>query len=305
MKNGPEVKRWIVMFLAMTAVTGWAGSGAGTTAVPFLSMGVGARSLAMGEAATASAEDATVLYWNPAALSRIKDRSATFMHETGLENSFLDYAAYASRSGDSGWGVGVQYFSSGRVEQTGFGALPAGSTNPHDVAVSGGYARTLVGFGVGLSVKYIQSNLGETASTYAVDGGVLSPEFWHDRLRAGVAVTNLGGRITYDRESASLPTTVRAGLDVYPGKGYTGAVDVVSPQSGDTYGALGAEYRAVLGTDLSLSLRGGYTSRSVGGDPQGFSAGVGFGWKKLTVDYAFLSKNDFSPSQVLSITYGF
>jgi hypothetical protein len=53
---------------------------AGTTAVPFLTMGVGARALAMGEAATAASRDATSLYWNPGGLSGIEGPSATFMH---------------------------------------------------------------------------------------------------------------------------------------------------------------------------------------------------------------------------------
>jgi hypothetical protein len=57
---------------------------------------------------------------------------------------------------------------------------------------------------------------------------------------------------------------------------------------------------------MSLAFRGGYNSqKSVGGSADGLSAGLGFGWRNLTVDYAFVSHGDLDPSQVLSIGYGF
>ena len=43
----------------------------GTTAAPFLKIGVGARALAMGEAYTTLSEDATGLFWNPAGLAKL------------------------------------------------------------------------------------------------------------------------------------------------------------------------------------------------------------------------------------------
>ena len=41
-------------------------SNVGTTAAAFLDIGIGARSLSMGGAFTAVANDVTALYWNPA-----------------------------------------------------------------------------------------------------------------------------------------------------------------------------------------------------------------------------------------------
>ena len=93
------MNRWGAFFFLVLSVSCilsgsvFAGGG-GTTAVPFLTMGAGARALAMGDAATATANDATALYWNPATLLRIENQSATFMHAATLENSAYDYAAY-------------------------------------------------------------------------------------------------------------------------------------------------------------------------------------------------------------------
>jgi hypothetical protein len=57
---------------------------------------------------------------------------------------------------------------------------------------------------------------------------------------------------------------------------------------------------------LSLAFRGGYNTReSTGGSADGLSAGLGFGWRNLTVDYSFVSHGDLDPSQVLSVGFGF
>jgi hypothetical protein len=58
-------------------------------------------------------------------------------------------------------------------------------------------------------------------------------------------------------------------------------------------------------TDIGITLRGGYMTRDAGNGSDGLSAGLGFGWGNLGVDYAFVSHGDLDPSQVISIYYGF
>ena len=55
----------------------------GTTAAQFLKIGVGARALAMGGAYTATSNDATALYWNPAGLSSLKKMKFCWIIKTG------------------------------------------------------------------------------------------------------------------------------------------------------------------------------------------------------------------------------
>ena len=50
----------------------------GTTAASFLEVGIGARSMGMGGAYVAVAQDAIAMYWNPAGLSRIQQASGVF-----------------------------------------------------------------------------------------------------------------------------------------------------------------------------------------------------------------------------------
>jgi hypothetical protein len=69
----------------------------------FLQLGTGARSLAMGNAAIASSNDATSGYWNPAGLSEIQFPSITGMHEARFDNTVQhDFAALAFPLGQNG-----------------------------------------------------------------------------------------------------------------------------------------------------------------------------------------------------------
>lgn len=295
-----------IMICAVFAGQIWAGGKGGTTAVPFLTMGAGARALAMGVAATVASRDSTALYWNPGALMGMEGQSATFMHAAAMENSFYDYAAFARHKGPSAWGASLQYFSAGSIDTTDTAGEKSGAMTPNDAALTGGYARSIGGYGVGGSVKYVQSSLLNTARAMAVDGGIMTPRFFGDRLRAGLSLANLGSKIKYDQESAPLPMTWRGGVEAYPHKGWTGALDAVAPKGESMHLAFGAEYRLTFAQEMNISLRGGYNTRpSGGGKAEGLSAGMGFGWRGLDVDYAFVSHGDLDPSQVISVGYRF
>jgi hypothetical protein len=303
-----RLKTFVVhaLFLSLGPVFLFTGSEAGTTGVPFLSLGVGARALSMGEAAVANATDASAIYWNPAGLRSIQRRSVVFMHSAQMEDTSFDFAAFGSRSGESAWGASLQYYSPGDVPQTDLLGNPIGSISPNDIAIAGGYARRIRGFDVGLSAKYIQSKLVETAKILALDAGVLSPGLWGDRVKAGVSVANLGGRVKYDQVSSPLPLVLRTGILAVPRKGWSVAADAVFPRGEDAYPVLGGEYMFAALEKVELAIRAGYNGESSsGGGADGFAAGVGFLWSGLSVDYAFVSQGDLDPSQVISIGYAF
>jgi hypothetical protein len=68
----------------------------GTYAGEFLSLGAGARSLALGGTGVAFSNDATAGYWNPAGLPELNNPIINAMHEARFDNTVkYDYAAIA------------------------------------------------------------------------------------------------------------------------------------------------------------------------------------------------------------------
>ena len=76
---------------------------AGSTAAQFLKIGAGARSIAMGGAYAAIADDILSIYWNPAGLARIGGNGeATFNHAEWLADTQYDFAAFSLNAGNFG-----------------------------------------------------------------------------------------------------------------------------------------------------------------------------------------------------------
>ena len=76
--------------------------GAEKYAGEFLTLGVGARPLAMGGSYAAISDDSTAAYWNPAGLGKLNRAEGTFMHSTlsGLDS--YDFFNYVRPFGESG-----------------------------------------------------------------------------------------------------------------------------------------------------------------------------------------------------------
>ncbi len=278
----------------------------GTTTANFLKLGVGARAVGMGEAYSAVADDATALYWNPAALSRMAGGSATFMHAPYLASTFYDYGAFAQRFGNHALGIGVQYFSAGSIDQTDINNTSLGSFNPYDVAASLGYAYrwSEEGPALGVAGKFIQSKILNTATAYAADFGIQS-RLYAERLRLAFTAVNIGSKMTFEQESDNLPLALRVGSSLKLTEHWLSSLDIVFPKDNSPYTALGTEYGWHVSDALLLSGRLGYNSRTAGdiSGITGLSFGMGFGFKNLDLDYAFLPYGGVGITHRLSLSF--
>ncbi|MBI4375836.1 MAG: PorV/PorQ family protein [Elusimicrobia bacterium] len=273
-----------------------------------MKLGVGARAVSMGEAYTAVADDASALYWNPAALTRVERRSATFMHAAYLDSSFFDYGAYAHNLGDKGvFGASFQYFSAGKIMETDATGTDVGDFTPHDLALTWGYARSWRDFSFGLGAKFIRSTILDSAQTGAVDLGALSPGYLGERLRVGLAVSNLGGQIKFDQEKEDLPLLIKLGGSYRLIERWIASLDLGLPRDNDPFVAVGSEYLLPIRDELALAGRVGFNSRTIG-DVDGFtgvSFGVGLALSKLSVDYGFLPFGSIGQAHRVSLSYRF
>ncbi|MBK8575122.1 MAG: hypothetical protein IPN90_05410 [Elusimicrobia bacterium] len=172
------------------------------------------------------------------------------------------------------------------------------------MAVLAGYGRNFGAYQVGVTGKYVQSKLVDTASTFALDAGVMTPWYLNEKVRLAATVVNVGGTLTYDKESTDLPMSMRVGAGVRVMKNWLVGADVVAPKGEDTYVGLGTEYKIPVGETMGLALRAGYTTQERGGDA-GVSGGVGFRLNGLDVDYALVTQGDFDASHRVSVGYRF
>jgi len=80
MRHRNDMKITGIVVLILLSVNGYASISTGKYAGEFLAIGVGARYLAMGGAATASVNDITAMYWNPAGLGYLTKTQIQAMH---------------------------------------------------------------------------------------------------------------------------------------------------------------------------------------------------------------------------------
>ena len=84
----------------------------GTVAVPFLTIGIGARATAMGSAFTAVASDVTALYWNPAGIASFDQNQLTLIHSewiADLKHDFIGLAVPLGTMGSIGFNLKYPY----------------------------------------------------------------------------------------------------------------------------------------------------------------------------------------------------
>ena len=301
---------------ALAARPAWGAFGTSaraTTTAGFLQLGVGGRAVAMGEAYTALADGADSLYWNPAGLSRIKGRDATFMHAAYLGSSSYDYGAYAQNVGESGaLGLGLQYFSAGSLTQTDETGTDMGSFSPYDLAASAGYANTfdgrpwagLSGWSAGLAGKFIKSRILSSAQTGALDLGALSPAYLGGRLRLAMAAANIGGKMKFDAESEDLPTTFKLGGAYQLSEGWLASTDLGFPRNNQPFVAVGTEYWLVSAGPWRLAGRAGFNSKTLSSVDglTGVSFGIGIGYDGASLDYGFVPVGSLGMAHRVSLS---
>ena len=283
------MKKILLLIITASLIT-FGQTKVGSTAAPFLNIGIGPRAVGMGGAFVATANDVTSLYWNPAGASRIETSEAMFTNLKWFADINYSWAAAMLNLGDMGnVGLSVGYLDYGNIEVTTL-AEPKGTGeyySPYDMSFALTYAYNLTDrFSIGANFKYLNQKIwNTTANGIAVDVGVL---FLSDiyGLRIGAAITNFGtdmqldGKdlfVQYDingqiygnndqilaklnTDSYPLPLTFKVGvaMDVVNIENHklTLAADAYHPNDNAESLNLGMEYTAF---DV-ISLRGGYKS---------------------------------------------
>ena len=312
------------LVLALTiSSTGMAAKFAGD---PF-SLGVGARSLALGGATIAGGFDGTAPYWNPAGMSRLEGRYLSAMHaETFGSLLNHDFVSYVNARQDSlaliqSFGFYFYYLGGGGIKITELGEFD----RPYVVreeshgdyllaAALSGRLTDRVDFG--LSAKIIYRDIGtESGYGLTMDAGLI----WRVRnyLQAGLTVTDFTtGFIRYSGKTfggkantESIYPTVRPGLMLI--QTWTD-LEAKLFVSGD-FKFEGIEEAAQfwsgpISLDTHFGLEFGYKSAlfgRAGFDIGRFTAGGGVNLKKINLDFAYLHHDQLDETFRVSAGYRF
>ncbi len=312
----------------------------GTTAAPFLSIGQGARAVAMGSAYAGVANDVSAIYWNPAGLTSAEGFQLMFDHTSWISDIKYNFLAASYNLGGYG-AVGFSFTSSSigdmkvtTIDQPG----GTGETfSASDVSISLAYAMQLTDkFSIGINPKFIYQSIWKmNATAFAFDIGVKYITPFDDAVLA-MSISNFGtkiqllgnsnlvlhdldpgttgnnGKIPAYLETAawSLPLNFRVGINYTPVRfdrhKLTVAADASHPSDDYESVNLGAEYSF----NNFLFIRGGYKSLFLEDSEESFT--LGFGVKQslmnnaaILFDYAYQSFGRFSDIQKFTLSVNF
>lgn len=256
---------------------------------PYLREGVGARSMGMGGASTAVADDATATVWNVAGLSRVKSTSFASMYgardDLDRKHNFVALAKTIPNIGTFGlaWinaGVsGIERYSDNNVPEGKFDS----SDNAFLLSYGAIFDPVRLGGGIKIMSQKVDPNLEGTDMGFGgLDIGILADPV--DAMTIGLTVQNIFGKIA----EAEIPVQLRVGtaLRLLPQNNLLIAVDLskafVSLEGETAVLHMGAEYWAA---EL-IGFRLGVTSEKE------FSVGLGVRMSDINLDYAYSIKRD-------------
>jgi hypothetical protein len=287
-------------FVLLAAATAF---GAEPISVPGLEISPDARTAGLGGAVTALPGGAETVMSNPAGLTGIRRAAFIVSKAEYADTLSLTEAAAAFPLGRKGTvGLGLRTFSAGSISGTDIGGGATASFTPNDLVGVVGAGVRLSGWSVGASGKYVRSTLKDSASTMAVDLGVLSNPFWKKKIRVGASLSNLGGELTYDETAEPLAYVFRTGVSLSFLRRVWLSAEAVATQGRSAEAAFGMEGAVVRDADMALLARLGYDGRTAEAG-NGAAMGLGFRYGFLRVDYAYAPLGDLGDTHRVSLSW--
>lgn len=274
---------------------------AGTRAMTFLKVGIGAKAMGMGESHVAATDDLYASYWNPAGLARLQQPQLALMHNEWFAGINHEFIGFALPVGDIGTvGASANFLSFGELQGRDRDGNETTIFRPYDLAVIVSYARNITqALAFGTNAKFLREQIADESGTgIAFDFGGLYT-FSELPLSLGFNAQHVGPRVRFIEEAFGLPFTFRFGAAYRPwGDAFMITADVVRPSDNDITTGVGAAYTIAN----ILQLRTGYKYKLGGNDlggTSGLTGGFGLTLRRFQIDYALV------PFGVLGLTHRF
>ncbi len=287
----------------------------GTTGSDFLLFDTSARGIALGGAYSAATNDASSIYWNPAGLAQVPRFSATVLHSQYIAGITYNALSLAQRvNASSVLALGARYLDIGAITRTDINAVKQGEFHPRSYLVELGWGQSIddlsdseVDVAIGVSVKFLRTDLISSANAYGGDFGVISRFYGASQTYdLSLAAQNFGSGQKFDTVRDTLPARVRFGGGVRPVMPLLLTIELIAPINNAPYGAAGIEYTAALREDMQGMLRAGLNTQTYDtlGPASMATVGVGLTLSDLSFDYAFAPTGELG-AQIHRISVSF
>ncbi len=281
----------------------WA-DGPGTTSGDLLKIPVSARAIGMGEAYTALADDSAALAWNPAGMSFMQQKEASFMHSSLFEGIHFERLAYAAPGDNFSYGASMSYLGFGGVDGYDNSGVAIGEQTANSYQLTGGISSFVMPrLSLGLTASYLRQKIADEAAGTAVFNAGTIYELGYNPLgatyRFGFSALNLGSGLKYVDERDSLPRKYQFGASALHLKELplNLTADLVMPKDNKTSFAMGSEYWF---KDM-MALRLGYAGLHDEGS--GIRIGFGLKVKEFVFDYAFSDQGDLGSAHRAEVLF--
>ncbi|MDW7679931.1 MAG: PorV/PorQ family protein, partial [bacterium] len=275
MKIAKLITFTLVILLLSAAIVGAGLRKPGIDGAAFLKIGVGARMVALGSAATTLYGDPNMVFWNPAGIQIEPGKTQIGLNHNswiaGLSQNAMAITHSFGNLGTFGFGVihlGVADIAAdrdiappgyeGRAPEA-FGVGQYDTFDYYDLAISLSYSKQFTDrFRMGASAKFIQEKIDtETASAIAFDFGAIYETGFRD-LTFGARINNVGSDMQFYAFNTTLPLNFSIGASMSIAKEENtqlkGFVDLTKPKDNQQLYFVGGEWTIYH----KFALRGGY-----------------------------------------------
>lgn len=270
----------------------------------YLQYGAGARSLAMGGAYVALADDASAPYWNPAALMQIEEHQFLSMYAPFFEGTSYNFISYVHplRS----WGsVGISdvLLHSGGYEEVdiNLGVLGTNKSIFKNAIIISYANRIHSKISLGGSLKLIHERVMKySGNSQGIDLGILYEPL--EELDVRITLQNvIAPEVTLRDEPDVYDINLKGGVAINAfSRRLTMTADINKLVDEKAYFCGGMEicpWEKVTSSLRRIDLRAGFNNL------QTFTCGIGLKIKFLSVDYAFNS-NDLGNLHKFAVSFG-
>ncbi|HMS64815.1 MAG TPA: PorV/PorQ family protein [Ignavibacteria bacterium] len=293
----------IILLFFSVALLKAQNEGPGNTGFAVLKLGVGARPIAMGEAFSSISDDATAVIYNPARLSFIDKSNVIVMHNEVMQdvtNNFIAAKFPLSSKLVLGFGLLSTSITGIEIRNIPGAAIDNFDANNLSAGLSFGYKASPNIF-VGITGKYLYEKIYvDDASGFAFDFG---GNYVKNNVSFALVFSNLGSVNSLLNLETNIPAAVRFGGS------YKISKEKLSFLFGlDGYKVLdGGNFHVNAGGEAGFKdmvfLRLGYQTQY---ENKGFTSGVGFKYKAVYFDYAFVPySSGFGNSNTFSLGLNF